>query len=677
MDTRRDRLKITPLYSRPDDLNPPVSSYLLHGGPRVVVVDPGPAWHLQMHMNEIVQAAEGGKSIAAVVQSPGPGAFSGLELLRGIGTRHVAVMHWKSSVIAGEDLHDWRIQSLTTKTAGLPVTRSATLAIGVSPYGSSPGSLMSYEKESGTLFTGPFLGSLGSGQETQKPVLRRESVRAFHDVMNPTMPHDVVERIFGPRLPINQIAPTYGKLITGGWSLIHAVFADDMTGQPLAIALSRVFVRAAALIGTEAAGGVFRAAGAPIPEIGSGVPSLRPSEVEKLTEEHWIKVLEACGQWLSGSALTALFPVASALAKRYELPLDESAERYARAAQPERDSPVQTTVTPHRALGTPDMPGTVAPGAGDGTSDLTDEATGLMNETVFKRRLAGQAANPNRAEGTGSLTVISVDNIQRINTNFGRAGGDDALYTVAYLLRNFQAARSRRGAHRLYKLKGPHFGYVLSEGSVADGADIGERIRRVVAESAMFLEHLTVSVGVVGLDEVLEAAREGEKEERLADMAASTAFARLKIAQHGGGNTVCSTDPAGSTRISGGATVLIADPDAPYLEMLTAELEEQGFTVLLAKDGGEARAIIDQIVPDAIVAEVMLPKQNGFTLREELRHDARLSRIPFVLVSHRKTDETIEKAALLGIVHFLAKPFSLLELTGLLRNLTQTSEGSA
>lgn len=161
-------MKITPLYSRPDDLNPPVSSYLLHGGPRVVVVDPGPAWHLQMHMNEIVQAAEGGKSIAAVVQSPGPGAFSGLELLRGIGTRHVAVMHWKSSVIAGEDLHDWRIQSLTTKTAGLPVTRSATLAIGVSPYGSSPGSLMSYEKESGTLFTGPFLGSLGSGQETQK-----------------------------------------------------------------------------------------------------------------------------------------------------------------------------------------------------------------------------------------------------------------------------------------------------------------------------------------------------------------------------------------------------------------------------------------------------------------------------------------------------------------------------
>ena len=79
---------------------------------------------------------------------------------------------------------------------------------------------------------------------------------------------------------------------------------------------------------------------------------------------------------------------------------------------------------------------------------------------------------------------------------------------------------------------------------------------------------------------------------------------------------------------------------------------------------------MQQIVPDAIAAEVMLPKRNGFALREELRHDARLSQIPFVLVSHRKTDEVVLKASLLGIVHFLAKPFSLVELTGLLHNLT-------
>ena len=75
--------------------------------------------------------------------------------------------------------------------------------------------------------------------------------------------------------------------------------------------------------------------------------------------------------------------------------------------------------------------------------------------------------------------------------------------------------------------------------------------------------------------------------------------------------------------------------------------------------------------PSVIVSEVMLPKLNGFALREQLRRSSRLSQIPYVLLSHRKTDELIEKASLLGIVHFLRKPFSLVELVGLVRNLAE------
>lgn len=76
-------------------------------------------------------------------------------------------------------------------------------------------------------------------------------------------------------------------------------------------------------------------------------------------------------------------------------------------------------------------------------------------------------------------------------------------------------------------------------------------------------------------------------------------------------------------------------------------------------------------MPTVIVSEVMLPKTNGFAFREELRHSSRLSEIPFILVSQRKSDELIEKAALLGILHFLRKPFSLVELLGLIQNLSR------
>jgi diguanylate cyclase (GGDEF)-like protein len=683
MTVKPDQMTITPFYSRAEELVLPVSTYVISGGSRLVIVDPGPAWHIREHIDAITALVTGQTPVVVVVQSPDPGAFDGLRLLANLSEKRSVIIHWKVASGAGDALEGWRVQTLTTKAAGLPVSPGAKLTIGISSYAGAPGSLMSFESSTGTLFSGPFLGSLGPGKDTGIPALRRESVRAYRDVLTPTMASDIIETTFGSDVAVNQIAPTHGRLAVGGTSLIRALFRDDVEGKSVPRALYHLFVRTAALIGGDAAAGIYRATGVPVPKIDSGYRTLPGGEVAGLAENHWTKILEAVEQWVPGSALTSLFPLAAELTERHNLPVSRTLQRFARAARRPRDpAPVvsdanapEAADAPARAIGTPDMPGTSAGGPGDGTDDLTDPVTGLMNETVFKQRLAGQFNAGAEAEGLGALILLGVDNIRRINTTYGRKGGDEALYTIAYLLRNFQSANSRRGTHRLYKMTGPTFGYVLSQGSMAEGADVGDRIRRSIAESAMFLEQLTVSVGVVGLDEVSQPTNQEDGGQALADEAASRGFARMRIAQQGGANTVCSTDPAGASVISGGSTVLVADPDAPYLEMLTKQLEDHGYTVLLAGDGAEASNIIDQIVPDAIVAEVMLPKKNGFALREELRHTASLSQIPFILVSHRKTDETIEKAAMLGIVHFLAKPFSLVELTGLLRNLTSDTAG--
>ena len=660
MTSEPNQLTITPFYSSPEELDLPFSTYVVSGGSRLVVVDPGPAWHIRKHTEAIANLATGGIPIVVIVQTPGPGAFSGLPLLAGLSAKRNLLLHWKAASGAGDALDGWRVQTLTTKSAGLPVSPTARLAIGITSYAGAPGSLMSFERSTGTLFSGPFFGSLGPGQDTGLPVLRRESVRAYRDVVTPNMLPDMVETVFGSDRAINQIAPTHGKLAVGGTALIKTFFADDDSGPAIPCALYRLFVRVAALAGVDAASGIYLATGVPVPDIDTGYRVLRGGQVAGLAQDHWTRILEAIEQWVPGSALTSIFPLVAEMAERHDLPITNAVQKFGRAAR--RPG---TTVSPSPSPAP-------ASSATPGTDELTDSTTGLMNETVFKQRLAGQFRGDAEMEGRGAVMVVGVDNIQRINATYGRAGGDQALYTIAYLLRNFQSAHSRRGAHRLYKLSGSQFAYVLSHGSVAEGAEIAELIRRSVAESAMFLEQLTVSVGVVGLDEVIESAERREGEEILADEVTSRAFARMRIARKGGANTVCSADPAAASVVGTGSTVLIADPDAPYLEMLTKQLEDQGYTVLLARDGAEAVSIINQIVPDAIVAAVMLPKQNGFALREELRHDASLSQIPFILVSHRKTDETIEKASMLGIVHFLAKPFSLVELIGLLRNLTRS-----
>jgi len=689
------QLTITPLYSPPQELDLPFSTYVVSGGPRLVVVDPGPAWHIRKHMNTIASLATQETQIVVLVQTPGPHAFGGLHLLADLSSKRNLILHWKAASGAGDALDGWRVQTLTTRSAGLPISPTAKLSIGISSYAGAPGSLMSFERSTGTLFSGPFFGSLGPGQDTGQPILRRESVRAYRDAITPTMPAHVAETVFGSDIAINQIAPSHGRLAVGGTALIQTLFADGDSGPALPAALYRLFVRAAALMGADAASGIYRASGVPIPEMDTGYRSLRDGGVGGLTDDHWTKTLDAIEQWVPGPALISIFPLAAELAEYHHLSITDSVRKFARAARwpgtaaspSSAPSARRSNGAPERAIGTADMPGTLAPGtvepgtpmsgADAGTETLTDSLTGLMNETVFKQRLAGQFKNDQETEGHGAVMVVGVDNIQRINTTYGRTGGDEALYTVAYLLRNFQSAHSRRGAHRLYKLTGPQFAYVISNGSVAEGAQIAERIRRSVAESAMFLEQLTVSIGVVGLEEVIESSKREEGDAALVDEVTNRGFARIRMARQGGANTVCATDPTAASVVSAGSTVLVADPDAPYLEMLTKQLEEQGYTVLLARDGAEAVRIIDQIIPDAIVAEIMLPKQNGFALREELRHSSSLSKIPFILVSHRKTDETMEKASMLGIVHFLAKPFSLVELIGLLRNLTRGDVGAA
>ncbi len=213
---------------------------------------------------------------------------------------------------------------------------------------------------------------------------------------------------------------------------------------------------------------------------------------------------------------------------------------------------------------------------------------------------------------------------------------------------------------------------MLEEDALPEATRLAEELRKAVSESAMFLEQVTVSVGVASVDEVTAAGGDadgGKAAAVLVDRLLDRAQSRLRIARAGGRNTVCATDPEGGP-LTGGANILIADPDAPYLEVLTRQLNARGYSVLVAEDGEDALDVIAQIVPDVIVCEAMLPKLNGFSIREELRHSSRLSEIPFILISHRKNDELIEKAGLLGIVHFLRKPFSLVELTGLLRNLT-------
>jgi PAS domain S-box-containing protein len=88
-----------------------------------------------------------------------------------------------------------------------------------------------------------------------------------------------------------------------------------------------------------------------------------------------------------------------------------------------------------------------------------------------------------------------------------------------------------------------------------------------------------------------------------------------------------------------GRRILVADDDPVQLKLLRIQLEQLGFQVSSAPDGLEALEQARRSPPDAIVADVLMPRLDGFRLCAAVRMEPALAQIPLVLVSSAYTEE--------------------------------------
>jgi DNA-binding response OmpR family regulator len=139
------------------------------------------------------------------------------------------------------------------------------------------------------------------------------------------------------------------------------------------------------------------------------------------------------------------------------------------------------------------------------------------------------------------------------------------------------------------------------------------------------------------------------------------------------GNTKIMTTYTGnsiSQELADQPAVLVAEDDEQISYLLQFLLEREGFRVLLARDGQEARRLIDEIAPPKLtILDVMMPYADGFELLARLRAKPEWCDTPVLMLSARSQEKDVRRALDAGATDYVVKPFLPEELKARIRRL--------
>jgi two-component system phosphate regulon response regulator PhoB len=115
------------------------------------------------------------------------------------------------------------------------------------------------------------------------------------------------------------------------------------------------------------------------------------------------------------------------------------------------------------------------------------------------------------------------------------------------------------------------------------------------------------------------------------------------------------------------AKVLVVEDEAPLLEMLSYNLEAEGFKVARAESGEEAELLVTEERPDLIILDWMLPGVSGIELCRRIRTRQETRAIPIVMLTARGEEGDRIRGLATGADDYVVKPFSLPELMARVR----------
>ncbi len=113
-------------------------------------------------------------------------------------------------------------------------------------------------------------------------------------------------------------------------------------------------------------------------------------------------------------------------------------------------------------------------------------------------------------------------------------------------------------------------------------------------------------------------------------------------------------------------TVLLVEDEDSFVEALTVGLNREGFRVEVAQDGATALQRFNEIKPDIILLDLMLPRISGIDVCREIR---KTSNVPIIMVTAKSAEIDMVVGLEVGADDYITKPYRIRELVARLRAL--------
>ncbi|WP_297736662.1 phosphate regulon transcriptional regulator PhoB [uncultured Maricaulis sp.] len=113
--------------------------------------------------------------------------------------------------------------------------------------------------------------------------------------------------------------------------------------------------------------------------------------------------------------------------------------------------------------------------------------------------------------------------------------------------------------------------------------------------------------------------------------------------------------------------VLVVEDEDALATLLQYNLEKEGYTVAVARDGEEALIQAEESTPDLVLVDWMLPKVSGIEVCRRLRGRQETANVPIIMLTARGEETDRVRGLDTGADDYVVKPFSMTELFARIR----------